>query len=232
MDNALQTLGMAMKGMGWIFLPALALPAIYLFFGGFWKFGGISRALIRTVDSISYSFGEIIKWALPALVISITFSVFALSIFGLSWTKLSESADYFHAGVIMLGAAATLLAGQHVRVDIFHARMSPKTRALVDFSGFYLFLLPVCLVILWKSQSFTNFAWLILEGSNEADGIKGRFLLKTLIPVFAVMMLMQGLSIALRAAMTIRGEELPQRPSHTPPLFEDEPHKLLTETPS
>ena len=232
MEQFTQTAAMALKGMGWVFLPAFLLPAVYLFCGSIWKLGGISRALIRIIDGFSYRSGEIIKWALPALVVSIVFSIFALSIFGLTWTKLSESADYFHAGVIMLGAAATLLAGQHVRVDIFHARMTPKTRALVDFSGFYLLLLPVCLVILWKSQSFTNFAWIILEGSNEADGIRGRFLLKTLIPVFAVMMLMQGFAIALRAALLLRGETLPERPQKTPALFEDEPHKLMTETSS
>ena len=89
----------------------------------------------------------------------------------------------------MLGAAATLLAGQHDRVDIFHSRMSAKSRALIDFLGFYLLLSPVCLIIIWNSQSFVNFGWKIFEGSNESDGIRGVFLLKTLIPIFAIMMI-------------------------------------------
>ncbi|MGB0908105.1 MAG: hypothetical protein ACPGVT_11475, partial [Maricaulaceae bacterium] len=78
MDNALQILGMAMKGMGWVLLPALILPAIYLFFGGFWKLSSMSQALIRVVDGFNYCVGEIIKWALPAMVLTIVFSVFAL----------------------------------------------------------------------------------------------------------------------------------------------------------
>jgi len=97
--------------------------------------------------------------------------------------------------------------------------MSAKARALIDFIGYYALLLPVCLIILWNSQSFVSFAWRIYEGSSEADGIRGEFLLKTLIPIFALMMILQGLAIALRAAMCLSGQTRPERPPHTPPFF-------------
>ncbi len=209
----------ALKGIGWAFFPALLLPMLYLLIPNNEWLDRFSRALITVIDDISYHLAEAAKWALPALVLSVVFSVFALSIFGLSWTKLSESAAYFHACVIMLGAAATLLAGQHVRVDIFYSRMSAKSRALVDFAGFYALLLPVALIILWNSQSFVRLGWKIFEGSAEGDGIKGVFLLKTLIPIFAIMVIAQGLSIALRAAICLHGRERPPRPDHTPQLF-------------
>ncbi len=215
----MELFGAALKGIGWVFLTVVLLPLLLLFFPRAKTLGLFSRALITLLDDISYRIGEMIKWALPLLVLSIAFSVFALSIFGLNWTKLSESASYFHAITIMLGAAATLLAGQHVRVDVFHTNMSAKARALVDFLGFYALLLPVCLIIIWNSQSFVNFGWRIFEGSPENDGIKGIFLLKTLVPVFGVMMISQGLSIALRAAMCLSGQVRPPRPNHTPPLF-------------
>ncbi|MBC6411720.1 MAG: TRAP transporter small permease subunit [Hyphomonadaceae bacterium] len=174
---------------------------------------------MRLIDTLNYTLGEIIKWALPLLVLSVAFSVFALSIFGLSWTKLFESAQYLHSSVIMCGAAATLLAGQHVRVDIFHARMSPEQRALIDFCGFYALLLPVCLTILWNSGSFIALSWRIFEGSAEADGIRGEFLLKTLIPLFGLFMIMQGMAIALRAAFLMGGHPCPERPGDVRPLF-------------
>lgn len=212
-------MGAALTAIGWIFLPFLLLPAAYLFLPRFSFITSASNTLIRLIDGFNYAIGEIVKWALPVLVITVAFSVFALSIFGVSWTKLFESAEYLHASVIMLGAAATLLAGQHVRVDIFHTRMKEHSKALVDFAGFYIFMIPVSLIILWYSQSFVGFSWFIFESSPEADGIKGEFLLKTLIPIFCVMMLLQGLSIALRAAMCLRGDPRPERPHKVPPLF-------------
>lgn len=215
-------LGGALSAVGCVSLPICALPLIYLFLHKNKVLQDISRVIITLIDDISYWTGEITKWLLPILVLSVAFTVFALSIFGQSWTKLFESAEYMHAIVIMLGASAALLAGQHVRVDIFHTNMSAKTRALVDFIGFYVLLLPVCLIILWNSQSFTGFAWKTLEASAESDGIAGVYLLKTLIPIFAVMMIAQALAIALRAAMCLCGQSRPKRPRNTSKLF-DEP---------
>lgn len=209
----------AFKGVGWVLFPLVLLPIAYLMRPNARGLEAFCSALILLLDDISYRIGELAKWGLPILVLTTAFSVFALSIFGMSWTKLSESAAYLHAGVIMLGAAATLLAGQHVRVDVFHSRLSAKSRALIDFIGFYLLLLPVCLIIIWNSQAFVNFGWAIFEGSNENDGIRGVFLLKTLIPLFAIMMIGQSLSISLRAAMCLCGKSRPVRPQHTPALF-------------
>ena len=122
----------------------------------------------------------------------------------------------------LIAGSYAYLTNSHVRVDIFHNRMGAKARALVDFVGFYALLLPVCPIILWNSQSFVSFSWRIFEASSEADGIRGEFLLKTLIPVFAITMILQGLAIALRAAMCLNGQERPERPAHTPKFFSEQ----------
>lgn len=212
-------LGAIIHAIGWAFLPALALPVIYLIWQPH-QLKSLIVGLIRTLDSVTFALGEVTKWALPLLVLSVAASVFALSIFGTATTKWLESAFYFQAIIITLGAAATLLAGQHVRVDIFHSNMGEKARARVDLLGFYLLLAPTCLLILWNSQSFVGFAWNTLEGSTESDGIRGVFLLKTLIPIFAITLLMQGLSISLRAAMALNSEARPQRPKGVEPFFQ------------
>ena len=119
----------------------------------------------------------------------------------------------------MLGAAATLLAGQHVRVDIFFSRMGEIGKARIDFIGFYLLLAPACILLVWNAQSFVGFAWAIYEGSSEADGIRGVYILKTLIPIFTLSMLTQSLAIATRAAMALNGQKRPPRPKDIPPFF-------------
>ncbi len=211
--------GAFLKGVGWVALPILALPALRLLTPNNKAIISISDQVITLTDGFCNTIGEWIKWALPLLVLTVAFGVFADSIFGLSWTKLDESAKYLHAGTIMLGAAAALLAGQHVRVDIFHSRMSPHQKARIDLWGFFVLLMPVCLVLLWSAQGNTRGAWSNFEGSAEADGIRGVFLLKSLIPAFCLMMLIQGLAIALRAAALLSGQTLPERPPLIEPLF-------------
>ena len=209
----------ALKGIGWFALLWLTLPALLLFNPKSTFLIDVSRNAVEIVDKVSLMIGQLIKWGLPLLVFSVAISVFALSLFGLSWTKLFESAQYIHASVIMLGAAMTLLLNEHVRVDIYQSRLKRPQKALVDFIGFHIGLMPVCLLLIWSSNSFIGFSWQTLEGSAESDGIRGLYLLKTLIPIFAVMMLAQGLSISLRAVMIMRGLEAPKRPADVNDLF-------------
>ena len=211
--------GGIIQAIGWAFLPLLAWPFIHLIYGQKPIVRSFSEALISLIDGLTFRLGEIAKWLLPLLVLSVAASVFALSIFGVTTTKWLESAKYFQSLVIMLGAAATLLAGQHVRVDIFHMRMGEMGKARVDLIGYFLLLMPVCILLTWKAQGFVSSAWAIREGSGEADGIRGVYILKTLIPIFALTMLAQGLAIATRAAMSLSGQTRPKRPKGVPPFF-------------
>ncbi len=210
------------KGAGWVFLPFLALPFVTLLKPDSRFLTRLSSGIIRTIDTIMFGIGEIVKWALPVLVLTVAFSVFAKEIFDTTWTKLFESAEYFHAIVIMLGAAATLLMNQHVRVDVFYTKMTAEQKSRVDLVGFYLLLMPVCLTLLWVSQDYTRQAWFVLEASARVDGIPYKFLLMSSISVFSFMMLAQGLSITLRAAKILNGQTMPERPNKVPPLFSEE----------
>ncbi len=212
-------LGSLIQAIGWAFLPALVWPIIHLLFSRNARVTEFSAALISLIDAIIYRSGEATKWLLPVLVLSVAASVFALSIFGVTTTKWLESAKYFQALIIMLGGAATLLASQHVRVDIFHTHMSDKAKARVDLFGYYLLLVPVCILLIWNAQSFVAIAWTIREGSSEANGIRGVYILKTLIPIFALSMLVQGLAISTRAAMCLAGQTRPPRPHNIPAFF-------------
>jgi len=100
-------------------------------------------------------------------------------------------------------AAWTLRAEGHVRVDIFYAEASKRTRALIDLAGAILLLLPFMLVLLWLSVPYAARSWAILEHSQEASGLPLVFVLRTLIPAFAVLMALQGMAQAIRAAMVL-----------------------------
>ena len=89
--------------------------------------------------------------------------------------------------MFMLAAAWTLQVGGHVRVDIFYADASPRTKALVDLLGSLLLLLPFVAVILWFALPYVARSWALLERSRETSGLPFVYLLKTLIPLFAVL---------------------------------------------
>jgi TRAP-type mannitol/chloroaromatic compound transport system permease small subunit len=83
---------------------------------------------------------------------------------------------------------------------VFYAHASARTKAVVDLLGALLLLVPFALVLLWLSVPYAARSWAILERSQEASGLPLVFALKTLIPLFAGLMALQGVAQAIRAA--------------------------------
>ena len=76
---------------------------------------------------------------------------------------------------------------------------NPRGKAMVDLLGALLLLIPFAGAILYFSLPYVARSWSMFEGSRETSGLPLVFLLKTLIPVFAAMLILQGLSQAIRA---------------------------------
>jgi TRAP-type mannitol/chloroaromatic compound transport system permease small subunit len=114
--------------------------------------------------------------------------------------RLQESILYAHAALFMLAAAWTLQVGGHVRVDIFYGQAKPRARAVVDLLGAVLFLFPFAIALAVLSVPYVERSWVILERSRETSGLPFVYLLKTLIPLFAVLIGLQGVAQAIRAA--------------------------------
>jgi len=133
---------------------------------------------------------------------------------GLGSIKLQESVLYAHAALFMLAAAWTLQVGGHVRVDIFYTQAKPRTRALVDLLGAIFFLLPFAAVLAALSLPYAGRSWAIFERSRESSGLPFVYLLKTLIPIFALLLGLQGVAQAIRAALVLgRAAPLPSSAS-------------------
>jgi TRAP-type mannitol/chloroaromatic compound transport system permease small subunit len=124
-------------------------------------------------------------------------------VFGAGSIWLQETVVYAHAGLFMLAAAWTLAAGGHVRVDILYARATPRQQALIDLVGTLVFLIPFMTALLVLSLPYVARSWAIFERSREASGLPFVFVLKTLIPVFAGLMLLQGAAIVIRAGFAL-----------------------------
>ena len=153
----------------------------------------------KRIDRLNTAIGRAASWCALAIVL-IGFAVVLLRyVLGLGSIWLQESILYFHAALFLLAAAWTLKEGGHVRVDVFYADALPRTKAWVDLFGSLLLLLPFCFAILWFSAPYVTRSWTILERSRESSGLPLVFLLKTLIPVFALLLALQGVAQIAKA---------------------------------
>jgi TRAP-type mannitol/chloroaromatic compound transport system permease small subunit len=147
--------------------------------------------------------GKTVAWLTIAMMIITCLVVVLRYLFNTGSIALQESITYLHGIVFLLGIAYTLKQKGHVRVDIVYQKLSLKTKSWIDLSGTLLFLFPVSIYITWVSLDFVHFSWKLLEGSAEPGGLPGVFLLKTLIPLMAVSLLLQGTSELLRNGLIL-----------------------------
>jgi TRAP-type mannitol/chloroaromatic compound transport system permease small subunit len=162
-------------------------------------------ALADALDRINRAVGLAARWLALAMVLLQFALVLLRYVFGVSSIALNEGVLYLHAALFMLGAGYTLLVGGHVRVDVFYAKAAPRGRAAIDVFGHLFLLAPTALAILVWSWPMVRRSWAILEGPISVGGIPAAFLLKSLVPAFCVLLLIQGLACLLRDLLRLGG---------------------------
>jgi TRAP-type mannitol/chloroaromatic compound transport system permease small subunit len=163
--------------------------------------------LSNIVDRLNGWLGRVAAWAVLVMVV-VQFAIVVMRyLFGFGSLWMQEALHYLLAILVLFTASWTLQSDGHVRVDIFYADATPRTKAKVDLAGALLLLIPFMATVVWFSWPYAARAWAIMEGSREAGGIPLVFLLKSSIPLFAALLLLQGLSQAARAAVTLMRDD-------------------------
>ncbi|MFS2317753.1 TRAP transporter small permease subunit [Maricaulis sp. D1M11] len=222
-QQTLPTLALTAGHWGYQIGHALLVLALApLLAGVIGRFTGLPNILanaltgyVRLADAISEQLGGAARWFALGLVLATVTIVIQRYVFGFASTKLAESVIYMHALLFLLSSASTALHDGHVRVDIIYAKLTERGRAWTELLGTYLCLVPMSVLIIWSARGYLSSSWRILERSRESDGLAFVYLLKTAIVVFAITLILQGVSLACRAALTLSGRAAPDLPGQT-----------------
>jgi len=163
----------------------------------------VLAALARSIDRLNRAVGSAVAWCAVAMVVVEVLVVLLRHVFGLGFVAMQESVIYLHAATFMLAAAAVLSRDRHVRIDILVGAADARRRAVVDLLGALVFLLPLAVVVGLLALPYVVRSWAILERSKETSGLPLVFLLKSLIPAFALLIGLQALAMAARAWLAL-----------------------------
>lgn len=170
---------------------------------------GLTRLapFLRATDALTDAAGRLagmLAIALVALSFGLVVARYAL---GLGSVAAQEAVLWLHAALFLLGLAYALKHGAHVRVDVFSQRWTPRARAWVEFAGMVVLLLPLCVFIIAMSWDYVGASWAAREGSRDPGGLPGWYLLKSLLPLSAALLMLQALAQTLRALRTALARE-------------------------
>ena len=157
-------------------------------------------ALADRIDRLTTAVGRAVAWLALVIVLLQFALVVARYVFGLGSIWLTETVIYAHATLFMLAAAWTLQAGGHVRVDVFYAEASPRTQGARSISS------ARCCCCCRSRWCWSGWRCPTPRAPGRSSSARRRssglplvFVLKTLIPLFALLMALQGIAQAIRA---------------------------------
>jgi len=161
-------------------------------------------SVARFIDKLNEKVADVVSWALLAAVVIC--AVNALLRYGLNMSSNAwlEIQWYLFSAIFLLAAPYTLKRDEHVRIDVVAGRFSRRTQAWMDVIGFLLFLLPVCLVILWYAVPYALLAYETGEMSMNAGGLL-QWPAKILIPLGFALMILQGISEIIKRIAFLQG---------------------------
>jgi TRAP-type mannitol/chloroaromatic compound transport system permease small subunit len=163
--------------------------------------------LLKFIDQMSEYVGKATSWLAIILVLIVCYDVVTRYIFNISSVAVQELEWHIFAVMFLLGATYTLKNDNHVRVDIFYSRLTPKNKAIVNLVGVFVFLVPFCIIILITSFDFVLNSFNVLESSPDPGGLPARYILKSILPISFFLLLLQGISLGLKSSIEIFSAE-------------------------
>lgn len=168
------------------------------------RFNNMILALEKVINAI----GKAASWAILPLMLIMVFEVITRRMLNHPTVWTFETSTQLYGFHFMMLAAYTLHLGRHISVDIVVERFDKRTRALLDVALYLVFFFPFIIVLLIEGIAFAWESWKLFETSFTVFA-PPVYPIKTVIPVTALMLLLQGFCIFYRKIVfVVKGVEL------------------------
>jgi TRAP-type mannitol/chloroaromatic compound transport system permease small subunit len=167
----------------------------------------ILKAVLRFIDSLNEWIGRVLALGILIMFLLVLTEVIRRYFFNSPTVWGNELTQLIFGTYVILSGGHILRYGGHVNVDIFYARRSDRTKAVLDIFTFCLFFLFCGMLLLYGGQ----LAWESLTTLEHTQSAWNPpvYPFKLMIPLGALLLLLQGVAKLMRDILTlISGEPL------------------------
>lgn len=169
--------------------------------------------LSRVVDAGLTLIGKTASWLWLAVVGVIIWAVVGRYAFGQGSVTLEEWQWHIAGAAWLLGLAYTLSMDDHVRVDVFHERMSLRTQGWVELLGLTLLLIPFLAIALYEMIPYAHASFVQGERSQSPAGLDNRWVVKSVMALSFALLLAAALSRLSRVTALLFSTPRPLPPT-------------------
>src|SRR5262245_4877015 len=160
--------------------------------------------LSRGIDAVNFRIGKTLSWLILIVVLISATNATVRKVFDTSSNAWLELQWVLFGVIFLLCSPWTLLANEHIRIDIVNGMLPKRWRDIIDVVGHVFFLLPLTLVMIVTSVPFFIRSFQLNEQSMNAGGLP-QWPAKSLILIGFVLLFFQGISELIKRIAVIRG---------------------------
>jgi TRAP-type mannitol/chloroaromatic compound transport system permease small subunit len=158
----------------------------------------------RAIDAFSTWSGKVFAWLVIPLMLGLTYEVVARYVFDAPTIWAYDTSYMLYGTHFMLGAGYTLLRRGHIRTDFFYEAWPVRRQALIDAVCYLFFFFPGLFFFLLASWDAAYHSVLIRETSEASAWRPVIYPFKLVMPVTAVLLLIQGVSEFVKSVTAVR----------------------------
>ena len=159
--------------------------------------------IARRIDAIDTWIGKRLAWLILAAVVVSALNATVRKIFDTSSNSWLELQWVLFSIVFLLCSPWTLLANEHIRIDIVNNILPKRVRDSIDVIGHVFFLMPLAIVMIVTSIPFFYRSIAINEQSGNAGGLP-QWPAKSLVLIGFTFLLIQGISELIKRIAVMR----------------------------
>lgn len=161
-------------------------------------------SISQFIDALTDRIGKLAMWLVLATTLISAGNAIIRKVFGTSSNAWLEIQWYLFAAVFMLGSGYAFLKNAHVRIDFVSSRFSARTRNWVDIGGILVFVVPLCVLMIYEGWPLFTQALASGEMSSNAGGLI-RWPIYALIPFGFGLLMLQSASELIKRLAFLKG---------------------------
>ena len=175
---------------------------------------------VHFIDSLSTGVGKAFAWCILIMTFGTTYEVVARYVFRAPTLWSFDMSYIMYGTLFMMAGAYTLSRDGHVRGDVLYRLWKPRAQAVIEMVLIVLFLLPGMAALVYAGANYAADSWGYMP--YGADGLKGEISInspagvpiapvKTLLPIAAGLVFLQGIAEFCRCLICMRDGQWPKR---------------------
>ena len=173
------------------------------------------RSFLFSIDKLSAWMGKAFAWCILVMTFGVSYEIIVRKLFRDPTAWAFDISYIMYGALFMMAGAYTLSRNGHVRGDVLYRLWPQRVQAIIEVVLYFVLFFPGMIALIYVGFSYSAQSWGFNVGTGEVSinspaGVPvSQF--KTIIPIAAILLFLQGIAEVIRCIICIRDGEWPQR---------------------